>query len=88
MPDFIHTPEEWIIRLLSEEFHGSATLAMITKRTGYQERDVPDSIGSLKRMEAVMVARNPRTAAIIDSIGLIPAGSTMAGRFKSRKEQR
>ena len=88
MPDFIHTLDEWIIWLLSEEFHGSATIAMITQRTGYQERDILDSIGSLERMKAVRVVRNPRNAMIIDSIGLVPPGRTLAGQLRARMEQR
>ena len=88
MPDFIHTLDEWIIWLLSEEFHGSATIAMITQRTGYQERDILDSIGSLERMKAVKVVRNPRNAMVIDSIGLVPPGRTLAGQLQARMEQR
>jgi hypothetical protein len=85
-PDFIHTIEEWIIWLLSEEFHGSATVEMITQRTGYRERDVLDSIGSLERMKAIKVVRNPRNAMVIDSIGLVPPGRKMADQLKSRRE--
>jgi hypothetical protein len=88
MPDFIHTLEEWIIWLLSEEFHGSATLAMITQRTGFGQKDVLDSIGSLERMKAIKVVRNPRNAMLIDSIGLVPPGRTMAGQLKNRAESR
>jgi hypothetical protein len=88
MPDFIHTLEEWIIWLLSEEFHGSATADMITQRTGYSERDILDSIGSLERMKAIKVVRNPRNAMVIDSIGLVPPGRKIAGQLKIRAESR
>lgn len=88
MPDFIHTLEEWIIWLLSEEFHGSATVEMIAQRTGYSERDILDSIGSLERMKAIKVVRNPRNAMGIDSIGLVPPGRTLAGQLKDRADSR
>lgn len=88
MPDFIHTLDEWILWLLAEEFHGSATVGMITQRTGYLQGDVLDSIGSLERMKAIMVVRNPRNAILIDSIGLVPSGRTMAGQLKNRADIR
>ncbi|NYT08122.1 MAG: hypothetical protein GKC05_07715 [Methanomicrobiales archaeon] len=88
MPDFIHDLEEWIVWLLSEEYHGSATPAMIIQRTGYGERDVLESIVSLERMKAVTVVRNPRNAILIDSVGLVARGRAMAGSLKIRKEQR
>lgn len=88
MPDFIHDLEEWIVWLLSEEYQGSATPAMIIQRTGYGERDVLDSIVSLERMKAVTVVRNPRNAILIDSVGLVARGRAMVGSLKIRKEQR
>ena len=88
MPDFIHTLDEWIVWLLAEEFHGSATVGMVIQRTGYMQRDVLDSIGSLERMKAIKVVRNPQNAMIIDSIGLVPPGRTMAEQLKTRAENR
>ncbi len=88
MPDFIHTLEEWIVWLLSEEFPGTATPAMIIQRTGYGEREVLESIGALERMKAVRVVRNRRNAILIDSVGLTPPGRDMAGSLKIRAAQR
>lgn len=88
MPDFIHTLEEWIIWLLSEEFNGSATIAMITQRTGYGQHEVLDSIGSLERMKAITVVRNSRDATVISSIRLVPPGRAMAATLKTRAENR
>ncbi|MCU0629292.1 MAG: hypothetical protein MUE45_07435 [Methanoregulaceae archaeon] len=38
-PDFIHTPEEWIIWLLGSEFHDTATIDMLVQRTRYSRED-------------------------------------------------
>ena len=88
MPDFIHTLEEWIVWLLSEEFHGSATPVMIVQRTGYGEQEVLDSITALERMKGVRVVRNSRNAILIDSVGLTPPGRDMAGSLKIRAKER
>ena len=46
MPDFIHTPEEWIIWLLGAEFHESASVDMLVQRTRYRREDMLSFIGA------------------------------------------
>ena len=58
MPDFIHTPEEWIVWLLGSEFHDTATIDMLVQRTRYSREDTLSFIGVLERMKAVRVNRN------------------------------
>jgi hypothetical protein len=84
MPDFIHTPEEWIVWLLGSEFHGTATIDMLVQRTRYSREDILSFIGILERMKAVRVNRNARNAMIIDSIALVPNGKKMFGELALR----
>lgn len=84
MPDFIHTPEEWIVWLLGSEFHETATIDMLHQRTRYSREDILSFIGVLERMKAVRVNRNAKNAMIIDSIGLVPNGRRMFGDLKER----
>lgn len=83
-PDFIHSPEEWIIWLLGSEFHDTATIDMLLQRTRYSREDILSYIGVLERMKAVRVNRNARNAMIIDSIALVPNGKKMCGDLKER----
>jgi hypothetical protein len=77
MPDFIRTPEEWIVWLLGSEFHDTATIDMLVQRTRYSREDTLSFIGVLERMKAVRVNRNARNAMIIDSIALVPNGKRL-----------
>ena len=77
MPDFIHTPEEWIVWLLGSEFHDTATIDMLVQRTRYSREDTLSFIGVLERMKAVRVNRNARNAMIVDSIALVPNGKRL-----------
>jgi hypothetical protein len=87
MPDFIHTPEEWIIWLLGSEFHDTATIDMLVQRTRYSREDILSYVGVLERMKAIRVNRNARDAMIIDSIGLVPIGKKMYGELVLRSGQ-
>ncbi|MCE5298766.1 MAG: hypothetical protein LLF84_07475 [Methanoregulaceae archaeon] len=80
-PDFIHTPEEWIIWLLGSEFHDTATIDMLVQRTRYSREDIISSVGVLERMKAIRVNRNAGNAMIIDSIALVPNGKKMYGEL-------
>lgn len=80
-PDFIHTPEEWIIWLLGSEFHDTATIDMLVQRTRYSCEDIISSVGVLERMKAIRVNRNAGNAMIIDSVALIPNGKKMYGEL-------
>ena len=80
-PDFIHTPEEWIIWLLGSEFHDTATIDMLVQRTRYSREDILSFVGVLERMKAVRVNRNIKNAMIIDSIALVPKGRKMYGEL-------
>ena len=84
MPDFIHTPEEWIIWLLGSEFHETATVEMLVQRTRYGREDILSSIGVLERAKSVRVNRNTRDATIIDLIALVPNGKKLYGELVLR----
>ncbi len=84
MPDFIHTPEEWIIWLLGSEFHESASVDMLVQRTRYRREDMLSFIGVLERMKAIRVNRNAKDAMIIDSVALVPNGRTIYGDLALR----
>ena len=84
MPDHIRNLDEWIIWLLADEFHQSATIDLIEQRTGYRREDVLDSIASLERAKAIAVYRNARNAAIIDRIKLVPGGMRSYEELKKR----
>jgi ribosomal protein S28E/S33 len=85
MPDFIKNLDEWIIWLLAEEFHQSATPVMILQRTGYSEKDVMNSIGALERMKAIKVIRNVQQPMKIEKIGLVPDGNRLYEELKKRR---
>ena len=87
MPDFIHTPEEWIIWLLGSEFHESASVDMLVQRTRYRREDMLSFIGVLERMKAIRVNRNARDAVIIDSVALVPNGKRLYGELQQRSGQ-
>jgi len=84
MPDFIHTPEEWIVWLLGSEFRDTATVDMLVQRTRYSREDILSSVGVLERMKAVRVNRNARNAMVVDSVALVPPGKKMFGEFAQR----
>jgi len=87
MPDFIHTPEEWIVWLLGSEFHESASVDMLVQRTRYRREDMLSFIGVLERMKAIRVNRNARDAVIIDSVALVPNGKRLFGELQQRSGQ-
>jgi hypothetical protein len=87
MPDFIHTPEEWIVWLLGSEFHNNATIDMLVQRTRHSREDTLTFIGNLERMKAVRVNRNVRNATIIDSVALVPNGVCMFEELRHRSGQ-
>lgn len=84
MPDFIHTPEEWIVWLLGSEFRDTATVDMLVQRTRYSGEDILSSVGVLERMKAVRVNRNARNAMVVDSVALVPPGKKMFGELAQR----
>lgn len=84
MPEYIRNLDEWIIWLLADEFHQSATIDLIEQRTGYRREDILDSIASLERAKAIAVYRNARNAAIIDRIKLVPGGMRSYEELKKR----
>ncbi len=84
MPDFIHTPEEWIVWLLGSEFHESASVDMLVQRTRYRREDMLSFIGVLERMKAIRVNRNARDAVIIDSVALVPNGKRLFEELQQR----
>jgi ribosomal protein S28E/S33 len=86
MPDFIRNLDEWIVWLLGEEFHQSATPVMIIQRTGYREEDVMNSIGALERMKAIKVIRNVQQPRKIEKIGLVPEGNRLYEDLKRRRD--
>ena len=85
-PDFIHTPEEWIVWLLGSEFHETATIDMLVQRTRYTREDILSSIGVLERAKVIRVNRNAGNAMIIDSIALVPNGKRLFGELQQRSE--
>ena len=85
-PDFIHTPEEWIVWLLGSEFHETATIDMLVQRTRYSREDILSSIGVLERAKVIRVNRNAGNAMIIDSIALVPNGRRLVGELQQRSE--
>ena len=85
-PDFIHTPEEWIVWLLGLEFHETATIDMLAQRTRYTREDILSSIGVLERAKVIRVNRNAGNAMIIDSIALVPNGKRLFGELQQRSE--
>ena len=87
MPDFIHTPEEWIVWLIGSEFHESASVDMHVQRTRYRREDMLSFIGVLERMKAIRVNRNARDAVIIDSVALVPNGKRLYGELQQRSGQ-
>jgi hypothetical protein len=86
-PDFIRTPEEWIVWLLGSEFHDTATIDMLVQRTRYSREDTLSFIGALERMKAVRVNRNARNAMIVDSIALVPNGKRLYEELLLRSGQ-
>ncbi|MDD1709408.1 MAG: hypothetical protein LUQ37_00695 [Methanoregulaceae archaeon] len=85
-PDFIHTPEEWIVWLLGSEFHETATIDMLVQRTRYTREDILSSIGVLEQAKVIRVNRNAGNAMIIDSIALVPNGKRLFGELQQRSE--
>jgi len=86
VPDFIHTPEEWIVWLLGSEFHDTATVDMLVQRTRYSREDILSFIGVLERMKAIRVNRNARNAMIVDSVALVPNGKKLYGELQGRSQ--
>jgi hypothetical protein len=84
MPDHIRNLEEWIIWLLADEFHQSATIDMIVQRTGYRPEDVLSAVSALERAKAIAVYRNAQQATIIDRIRLVPGGMRTYEELKER----
>lgn len=87
MPDFIHTPEEWIVWLLGSEFHDTATIDMLVQRTRYSREDILSFVGRLERIKAIRVNRNARNATIIDLIALTPDGKKRYTELQLRSGQ-
>ncbi len=87
MPDFIHTPEEWIVWLLGSEFHDTATIDMLVQRTRYSREDILSFVGGLERIKAIRVNRNARNATIIDLIALTPDGKKRYTELQLRSGQ-
>ena len=86
MPDFIRNLEEWIIWLLAEEFHQSATIDLIVQRTGYRQEDILIAIAALERAKAIAVYRNAQQAMIIERIRLVPPGMRTYDDLKKKQE--
>lgn len=84
MPEYIRSLEEWIIWLLADEFHQSATIDMIVQRTGYRQEDVLAAVSALERAKAITVYRNAKLATIIDRIRLVPGGMRTYEELKKR----
>jgi hypothetical protein len=84
MPEFIRNLEEWIIWLLAEEFHQSATIDLIVQRTGYRQEDILTAIAALERAKAIAVYRNAKQAMIIERIRLVPPGTRTYDDLKKR----
>ena len=87
MPEFIRNLEEWIIWLLAEEFHQSATIDLIVQRTGYRQEDVLSAIAALERVKAIAVYRNAQQAINIDRIRLVPSGMRTYEDLKKKQER-
>ena len=88
MPDFIHTPDEWIIWLLGTEFHESATIGMLEQRTHYARADIMAALALLERQKAVMVNRNIRDAIQVDDIRLTLPGKRRLEELRARSPGR
>jgi hypothetical protein len=84
MPDHIRNLDEWLIWLLAEEFHQSATIDLIVQRTGYRREDVISSVAALERAKAIAVYRDARQAMNIDHIRLVPGGMRSYEELKKR----
>jgi hypothetical protein len=87
MPDYIHTPEEWIVWLLGSEFHDTATIDMLMQRMRYSREDILSFVGGLERIKAIRVNRNARDAMIIDLIALTPDGKKRYTELQLRSGQ-
>jgi hypothetical protein len=86
MPEFIRNLEEWIIWLLAEEFHQSATIDLIVQRTGYRQEDILIAIAALERAKSIAVYRNAKQAMIIERIRLVPPGMRTYDDLKKKQE--
>ncbi len=84
MPDHVRNLEEWVIWLLADEFHQSATSDMIVQRTGYPQEDVLAAVSALERAKAITVYRNAQQATIIDRIRIVSGGMRTYEELKKR----
>ncbi len=84
MPDNVHTNEEWIIWLLSEEFSGKATPDMLSQRMHLPPEQTKECIRRLEQIKSVSVQRDAETKNIILMVSLTPAGRSQFVEIQGR----
>jgi len=87
MPEFLNSNEEWIIWLLGEEFHGTATPEQIRERTGLSPEQVEEAARSLEQMRAARIIRigGRLPPDNVQSIGMSGRGEQLYRELKERE---
>jgi hypothetical protein len=86
-PDFIQTNEEWIVWLLGEEFHQSASPEALSERTHLPLEQTIACIGNLERAGAAGITRDAETKRSITSVRLTPYGKSLFSGLKKRSTE-
>jgi len=86
-PDFILTNEEWIVWLLGEEFHLSATPEALSERTHLPFEQAIECIGNLERAGAAGITRDAETKRSMKSVRLTPYGKSLFFGLKKRSTE-
>ncbi len=85
-PDFIRTNEEWIVWLLGEEFHQSASPEALSERMHLPLAQTKECIGALERSGAAGVTRDAATKRSIVTVRLTAYGRTLYSGMKDRSQ--
>ena len=88
MPEFLNSNEEWVIFLLGDEFHGTATPEQIRERTGLDPDQVEEAARNLELMRAARIIRigGKTPPENIQSIGLQNRGNALFEELKNREQ--
>ena len=81
-PIFIKTDEDWVIWLLAEEFHETATPEMLIERTNLLPDQVDEVLRNLERIKAIKAIRDKGP---IRTIHIAPYGWRRYEELKSRQ---
>lgn len=87
MPEFLNSNEEWVIWLLGEEFHGTASPEQIRERTGLGPDQIDEAARNLERTRAARVVRIGGRVPPdnVQSIGLMNRGEILYQGLKERE---